>query len=344
MRFSLLFLLLVPFFALAQPKRSMAVRKLYSQAVDQYSQGNQSESLRLFEQCVAEDSTFSEAYLNISYITFDQKNFVKALVNAKKALKYNQFQAPVFIQTGKCFYYLEEYDSAVYFLNKAISFGAKAESDYLYLAKSLAYQGEYRDAAFYFGKAIEINPNNALAYNERGSALFQLGEYELAKADFEKALSLNPQSVSALANMGNVLLALGDSETALTYIDKGIETATGQQKVQLLILKGNYYKSIGDFENAGITYEEAFKLDNQNAVVLNNQASVLIELEDYQGAFEKCNEALELNPEMMEAYFNRGIANEMLRNVEDACMDWEQAFILGSSVAEEYLNSPVCNE
>ena len=48
--------------------------------------------------------------------------------------------------------------------------------------------------------------------------------------------------------------------------------------------------------------------------------------------------------EMMEAYFNRGIANEMLRNVEDACSDWEQAFILGSEKAEEYLNSPTCNE
>lgn len=322
----------------------MAVRKLYEQAMEQYSLGNQTESLKLFEQCVAEDSTYSEAYLNISYITFDQKNYIKALVNAKKALKYNQFQAPIFIQTGKCFYHLEEYDSSVYFLSKGISFGANAETDYLYLAKSLSYQGEYRDATFYFGKALEINPANAVAYNERGSAYFELGEYDLAKADFEKALSLNPQSISAIANMANVSLALGDNETALTYINKGIEGATGEQKIQLLIMKGNYYKSIGDFQNAGLAYDEAFALDNQNAVILNNQASVLIELEDYQGAFEKCNQALDLQPEMMEAYFNRGIANEMLRNVEAACMDWEQAFILGSSVAEEYLNSPVCNE
>lgn len=344
MKLRLLLLLLFPLFAYSQPKRSLAVRKLYDQAIEQYNAGNQAESLRLFEQCIASDSTFTEAYLNISYITFDQNNYVKALVNVKKALKYNQFQAPIFIQTGKCFYYLEEYDSAAYFLSKGISFGAKAETDFLYLAKCMVYQDEYRDATFYFGKALEINPNNAVAYNERGNAYFQLGEYELAKADFEKALTLNPQSTSALTNMANVSLALGDHETAITYIDKGLETATGEEKVQLLILKGNYYKTIGEFENASVTYEEAYQLDNQNAVVLNNQASVMIELEDYEGAFAKCNEALEIQPEMMEAYFNRGIANEMLRNVEAACMDWEQAFILGSSIAEEYLNSPVCNE
>jgi hypothetical protein len=34
----------------------------------------------------------------------------------------------------------------------------------------------------------------------------------------------------------------------------------------------------------------------------------------------------------------------MLRNVQDACSDWEQAFILGSEIAEEYLNSATCNE
>ena len=102
MKLRLLFLLLFPLFAYSQPKRSLAVRKLYDQAVTQYNAGNHAESLKLFEECVAADSTYTEAYLNISYITFDQNNFVKALVNAKKALKYNQFQAPIFIQTGKC--------------------------------------------------------------------------------------------------------------------------------------------------------------------------------------------------------------------------------------------------
>ena len=46
----------------------------------------------------------------------------------------------------------------------------------------------------------------------------------------------------------------------------------------------------------------------------------------------------------MEAFYNRGIANEMLRNVEAACADWEEAFILGSEKAEKFLNSPTCNE
>ena len=44
----------------------------------------------------------------------------------------------------------------------------------------------------------------------------------------------------------------------------------------------------------------------------------------------------------MEAFFNRGIAKEMLKDLEGACADWEDAFFLGSENAEKYVNSPAC--
>ena len=344
MKLSLLLIFLVPFIGFSQAKRSLAARKFFDQAIEQYNKGNSAEALKLFEQCVVEDSSFAEAHLNISYIEFDNKNYSKALGSSLSAFKYNKFQAPVFIQIGKSYYHLAQYDSTIIFIKQGISYGAKEELDYLYLAKALLAEEEFRQATFYFGKAIELNAANATTYNERGSAYYQLGEYELAESDFKKSLELNPGSAAVYSNLANVALALEDNETALSFINEGIAKANPEEKIQLLILKGNYYKNIGDYDNASAAYNEAFELDNQNAVVLNNQASILIELEDYEGAFVKCNEALDLQPEMMEAYFNRGIANEMLRNVEAACMDWEQAFILGSEVAEEYLNSPICNE
>ena len=70
----------------------------------------------------------------------------------------------------------------------------------------------------------------------------------------------------------------------------------------------------------------------------------MIDLEKYETAIDKCDAAIVLNPNQMEAYFNRGIANEMIRDVEQACSDWQKAFVLGSQKAIQYLNGPVCNE
>jgi len=45
----------------------------------------------------------------------------------------------------------------------------------------------------------------------------------------------------------------------------------------------------------------------------------------------------------MEAFFNRGIAKEMLKDLDGACADWHDAFMLGSENAEKYVNSPACS-
>ena len=90
-----------------------------------------------------------------------------------------------------------------------------------------------------------------------------------------------------------------------------------------------------------------FVLKMTEELLGNNPDLVLtpeIDLEDYVAAIEKCDTAININPNLMEAYFNRGIAKEMTRDLEGACLDWQRAFVLGSQRAIEYLNGSVCNE
>ena len=109
-------------------------------------------------------------------------------------------------------------------------------------------------------------------------------------------------------------------------------------------MQGNYYHEKGDLDNAEKSFNEAFELDQSSAVVLTNQAAVMIDKENFEGAIEKCTEAIDLDGTQTEAYFNRGIAYEMMRKTEEACSDWEEAFIMGAVKAEDYHNIPTCNE
>ncbi len=47
--------------------------------------------------------------------------------------------------------------------------------------------------------------------------------------------------------------------------------------------------------------------------------------------------AIGLNPEFGEAYYNRGIAKEMLRDPDGAMKDWKKAAELGVKNALEYI-------
>lgn len=345
MRSLTLLLFLVPLIVSAQVKYSNEGKKLYNKAVKEYKDGHEDESLSLFEQCVKVEPAYAEAFLNISIIQYRKNLMGDALVNAQKAFWLNKYQAEIYAQLGKCYYQANNYDSSYHFLSKAVEMEINDEFTFIYLGKSAHEMEDYDGAVEHFNAAITLNDKNPVSFNSRGKSNFELGEFDYAEADFKKALELNPNSVGIYSNLANTLLSNGKSEEALDYINKGIEKSEeGGTKIQFYVLLGNYYHLNGQYELALENFEKAYELDDSNASLLNNQAAVFLDQDDYESAVTKCNEALDLDPELMEAYFNRGIANEMLRNVLEACSDWEQAFILGSEKAEEYLNSATCNE
>lgn len=344
MRILFLILLITPISLVAQVKYNSEAKKLYNKGLKEYKDGNTTAALGLFMQCVGNDSRYAEAYLNISSIYSAQKKHDLALENAKSAYHQNKFQAPIYSQLGRCYFEKQQFDSAAFFINKGIELGDNKLSNLIILANSQLELEEYDAAQQNLDKAIELDPNNAGTHNARGKAEFQVGEYEKAEADFLKALELSPKSTALHVNLANCAVAQNNLEQAQTYITNGLSTVSKNEKLQLLIIQGNLYARQDSVDLAMQSFEEAFQMNQSNVVVLNNQAALLLEQGAYESAIEKCNAALDIQPEMMEAYFNRGIAHEMLRKVEDACSDWEQAFILGSEKAEEFLNSATCNE
>lgn len=340
----LLMVFLLPLLVFGQGNYPLAAKKIFKQAQSEYKKGNKQEALKLYESCIQQEPTFSEAYLNMSIIEYSNKEYAKSLDHSKTALKYNKVQSAIYSQVGKSFFMTGDFDSSAYYLDRAIIFGANSESDYYYLASAENKRHNHDKAISQINKSIKTNSSNADYYMVRGDANFGLDDYESAKADYEKALSLNQNNNSIYKSLANVYIKLGESEKAIENIDKGINNAQGEEKINFLILKGNYYHQIGDLENAEKFFNEAFALNNQSSIVLTNQAAVLIDKGEFENAVEKCNSAIDIDPTQTEAYFNRGIANEMLRKTDEACSDWEEAFIMGAVKAEEYLNSPTCNE
>jgi tetratricopeptide (TPR) repeat protein len=59
-------------------------------------------------------------------------------------------------------------------------------------------------------------------------------------------------------------------------------------------------------------------------------------LEKYDEAVQDCDAAISKDPEYAYAYYNRGIAKEMLRDLDAACADWQKAASMGVDIAAEY--------
>lgn len=340
----LLLLMVMPLAIFAQKDYSKKAIKVFNEGNAAYRSGDFSNAMLLYKKCVQIESQYAEAYVNMSAISFDNKDYVPALSYAKQAHSIEKIQKSVFTQLGKSYYMNNKFDSAVYYLNRIKIFKPLSEEENYFLAASRIQTKDFVGAKKLADDLLKVKPGNSDYTVLRGNASFGLGEYDKALKDYNTALEAEPNNLYIYSNIANTYLKLDKADEAFKFIDKGIEGAKGRDKIAFLILKGNYYHSLKELDNAEKTFNDAYTIDPSNPNVLVNQAGVLLDREKYQSALEKCNLALSKDSQLMEAYYNRGIANEMLRNVKAACQDWEEAFILGSSKAEEFLNSATCNE
>ena len=67
-----------------------------------------------------------------------------------------------------------------------------------------------------------------------------------------------------------------------------------------------------------------------------------MEMEDYENVVVFSTKAIELDENLGAAFYNRAIANEMLRKELEACQDWDKAADLGIRVAEGYYTTNSC--
>lgn len=344
MKKALLFTLLFPVFVLAQKSYSDEAKQIFQQGNSAYKSGQLSEAFELYKKTVELESSYAEAFVNMSAIRFEEKKYKDALVYAQKAHHLEKVQYSIFSQLGKSYYMNDYYDSAVYFLERIAVFKPLTDEESYFLSAAKVGINDFVGASVSASRLYAKKPNNSNYNVLMGNVNSGLGEYNKAIANYDKALELKPDSKYIYSNIANTYIKLGEADKAVDYIDKGIAATEGREKVSFLILKGNYFKSVDDLDKAENAFNEAYKIQPSNANIIVNQAAVLIDREDYESAIEKCDLAISMDSQSKEAFYNRGIAKEMTRKVTEACEDWEEAFILGSEKAEKFLNSAACNE
>ncbi len=144
------------------------------------------------------------------------------------------------------------------------------------------------------------------ALNDIGVRLGRSGKEEAALAVFEESIELEPQYALAYYNMGNTLNNLGQPAEAMKAYDSAIQYGDTGVTVMSLIDKGNILLNWERYQEALSAFNEAIRLDPQDALAYNGKANALHYLRQYQEALSAFNEAIRLDPQEISAHFNKG--------------------------------------
>lgn len=241
------------------------------------------------------------------------------------------------IQIGQNALYFEDYMLSIQYFNKVIQ--AKPYLARPYFLRAIAklnledFNGAEEDATL----AIERNPFITDAYEVRGAARLQLGKPDEAVADYDHALSMLPGNRIMMFNKALAQEDMKDfdaaSETFAALLKQHPGFSNGYLGRARLSLE------LGDTVSAVADLDKAIQLDPNmtNAYVM--RADIAIRNEDnYSQALNDMNEAIKLEPHYSGFFVNRAFLRYKLDDYFGAMADYDYAISLDPNDPTAYFN------
>jgi serine/threonine protein kinase len=156
---------------------------------------------------------------------------------------------------------------------------------------------------------------------------------------YQAALTATTKKAEEFLKQGNDKLDKRDSQGAINTLTEAIRL--DPKFAEAYSRRGVAYSNIENNKKAIDDSQKSAKLfatQGNNSASKRNQGIIRYYLKDYQGAIALYNEAINLNPNYVEAYNARGLAHDSLGDKQAAIADYTQAIKINPNYAKAYHN------
>lgn len=308
---------------------------LYNLGVENFFAGLHDQALGKFNEVLAMDPEFTEAYFSRGLVFTLKGQDPAAVADFTRALQLAPERADIYYNRGVALTRLGQHDRALADFSKALEISPRSPEVYQARSKAYAQSGKPDLAMADSQRAKEVKgglpqepspapvaetktekegeprsrreADTALTtkssqdlklmpqYNQAVEYFFS-GQHDLAIAEFNKIIAANPGFAEAYYNRGLIFALKGQGELA-----------------------------IADFN-------QVLRLEPQRAEVYSNRGTAYTRLGQFEPAIADFNRALELNPRNSEVFRLRGIAYSKMGKEDLAKADFRQAEDMSAAI------------
>ncbi len=188
-----------------------------------------------------------------------------------------------------------------------------------------AQSGDVEEAINSFEVAIAAAQGGneaALPHFYLGSLYLELGQVDDAVTHLETATEANPTMAMAWAQLGNAYLASGRPLSAIDAFDQGL--ALVPDDPALLTNRGQAFMHIGDeaaFEKAKADFDRALDINPNLIAGYFNRGAYYMRTGNLAAAVDDFTSVLDIDPVQPAAHFNRAMAYRDMGEVDKAIDD-----------------------
>jgi len=249
----------------------------------QYTAAAFDQSVSLYQQALARDARYTEAWVGLAGIYCDQmserlrpadEGNRLAREATDKALTLNPQYAPAYARLGWiAIYYERDFQQAADHLKHALAL-EPANTDVIGMAAILSRRLGRWDQAIALGEyVVSRDPVNAEALSQLGLAYTYAGRWEEAMAAYRAALVLQPAAIGSHAQMSEMLMAKGDAKAA--FLEGQQETDIGWRLMLISVASyalGHIAESDGALAELVEGYEHSHPLHIATVLAFRGEA------------------------------------------------------------------------
>jgi tetratricopeptide (TPR) repeat protein len=267
-----------------------------------YANNNLNEAIRFYDEAIAKDSAFVDAWNN------------KGLAQMKQA----------------------KYDDAIYSFNRAVEYKPDYGEALLNNARANLAVNQHFAALEQLANLEEVWPDTSLLYFTRGLIHNEMGQTQTALADFLEAQKLDSKNAEILVNIANIHYHEHESDSAKRYLRQALKFNANQPHAYNILAM--VYAFQKQNEDALQAINTAISLDSHDAYFVNNKGYILLMLNRLAEAEENIIQSMKMDPYNGWVYRNLGLLRYAQDNYPEAARLLEKAWEIDNSIDHIYLD------
>jgi tetratricopeptide (TPR) repeat protein len=328
------------------------------------------EAIRDHSEALLLNPTLADAYIGRGFAYQRKGEPEKAVIDFSAAIRLDPNSPAAYYNRGMIFLQNSEVERALPDFEEAVRCNPRSAETLVMRGLCYVAKHDLDRALASFDGAIATDPMNAMGYMERANLYFRKGEYEKGDRDREYARRLNPGIEQSSNNFAVTLSqklwtttasSFWKENTGKGYLEvfrESIEAAeagdfdraiqlynvvlamniTSAQASVALMNRANAYRAKGEVDRASLDYDQALRLDPNNAGGYVNRANAYIQIREWNKALNDCDTAIRINPNLAEAYFNRANVYTHFGDRQKELHDLEKATSLNPKKFKALLN------
>jgi eukaryotic-like serine/threonine-protein kinase len=150
-----------------------------------------------------------------------------------------------------------------------------------------------------------------------GDAKHNVGDEFGAIPNYQRAIEIDPNFAMAYARLGTVYNNLGQTEQSEQNRQKAFELRDRASEREKLYITSHYYADNGQLDKGITAYELYCQTYPRDSTPFNNLAVIYNDLGQFDNALQNAKHALDLDPEMLNAYGQAAVAYAGLNRLDE---------------------------